>query len=202
MSPNTSLRVQYSRYIYAGLLAAILLHAAAFAFWPKYVPSVYKLPVEIQKWVDVPDWEVPAPPPEINPPVELADVIGSDDADPGETIGPNFVALKDLPVIRPTRREEPSIFFGFDRAPDLLKAAKPVYPDIAKKAEVEGSVTVLVTVDEGGRVIRAVVAHSDAPVFDQPSIDAAFEHLFRPAEQNGIPVKATISLTFRFVLRD
>jgi protein TonB len=202
MSPNTPLRVQYSRYLHAGLLAAILLHAAAFAFWPKYVPSVYQLPIEIPKWVDVPDYDVPPAPPEIEPPVELADVIGSDDADPGETIGPNFVALKDLPVIRPTRREEPSRFFGFDRPPDLIKAVKPVYPDIARKAEVEGSVTVLVTVDEGGRVVHAEVAHSDAPVLDQPSLDAAMKHVFRPAEQNGIPVKATISLTFRFVLRD
>jgi protein TonB len=202
MSPNASLRADYTKYLHMGLLTAILLHAAAFAFWPRYVPSVYKLPPEIQTVVDVPDYEVPPPPAEIQPPVDLADLIPSDDADPGMTIRPNFLAFKDLPVIRPTPIEQPPAYFGYDKPPDLVTAVKPVYPELARKAEMEGSVIVLITVDESGKVIRANVAHSDAAVFDQAALDAAFRYLFRPAEQNGIPVKATISVTFRFVLRE
>jgi TonB family protein len=203
MSPNASLRADYAKYLYIGLLAATLLHAAAFAFWPEYVPSVYKLRIEILPLIDViPEYEVPPLPREIEPPVDLAEMIESDDADPGETIGPNFVNLKDLPVIKPPSIDGPPAFFGFDREPKLIRAVKPVYPEIARKAEVEGSVAVLVTIDESGGVIRAIIAHSDAAVFDQPALDAAFKHVFRPAEQNGIPVKATIGLTFRFVLRD
>jgi TonB family protein len=61
---------------------------------------------------------------------------------------------------------------------------------------------VLVSIDEAGRVIEARIGHSDAEVLNQAAIDAALKYVFRPAEQNGIPVKATISMTFRFVLAD
>lgn len=204
MSPKPSLRSDYSRYLYIGLLVAVLLHAAAFAFWPKYVPSVYKLPAEITKIIDImPEYELPPPPAEIAPPVELADLVESDDADPMQTIGPNFVNLKDLPPLPPPPlMMEPSRHLGFDTPPEVIRTVKPVYPDIARKAEVEGRVTVIVTIDEAGRVIAATVAHSDASILDQAALDAAFKYSFRPAEQNGFPVKASISIKFRFVLRE
>jgi protein TonB len=202
MSPHASLRGDYTRCLYTSLLVALLLHAAAFAFWPEYVPSVYKLPARVQDpFKVIPDYELPPKPREIKPPVELADVIESAFADPKETIGPNFVDLEDLPVVKPPPLKEPSHYVGFDKEPDVIHSVEPTYPDIARKAEVEGTVNVLVTVDERGRVIRATVAHSDAAVFDQAALDAAFRFVFRPAEQNGIPVKATISVSFRFVLR-
>jgi protein TonB len=203
MSPNASIRNEYTKYLYVSLLIALLLHATAFAFWPEYVPSVYKIPVKVPDPFEVvPDYDVPQKPKEIEPPVDLADVIESEEADPEATIEPNFVSLRDLPRVIPPPLKEPTGYFGWDKEPELLQRAVPGYPDIARKAEIEGSVTVLVTIDESGRVFRAKVVHSDAAVFDEAAIRAAYAHVFVPAEQNGIQVKATISLTFRFVLRD
>jgi protein TonB len=204
MAPNASLRSDYARHLYVGLLAAILLHAAAFAFWPEYVPSVYRLPVVITDLVDVliPEYEIPPPPGEVVPPVALADIMESDNVDPGETIRPNFGDIRHMPVVLPPPIKDQTDFFGFDRQPEVIRAQQPVYPDIARRAEIEGRVTVLVTVDEQGRVIHARVAQSDAGVFDEAALAAASGYVFRPAEQNGMPVKATISLTFRFVLTE
>jgi protein TonB len=203
MSPNVSLRADYGKCLYIGLLAAVLIHAAAFAFWPEYVPSAYKLPVKVPVPFEVvPDYKVPPPPPEIAPPPAPADIMPSDDADLDETIGPNFVDLKDLPIPAPPPLTEPSIYIGFDTQPRLLMPAKPDYPELARKAEIEGRVTILVTIDESGRVIRAAVGHSDAEIFNQAAIQAAFEYVFSPAEQNGIPVRATIAIRFKFTLNE
>jgi protein TonB len=203
MSPDASLRTEYKKYLYAGLLTAILIHAAAFAFWPEYVPSAYKLPVVILKPFEVvPHYEEPPAPPEIPRPPAPVDIIPSDDADLDETIGPNFVDLKDLPIPAPPPLREPTSYIGFDTQPNLLKAVKPVYPELARKAEIEGSVTLLVTVNEDGRVIEARVGYSDAEIFNQAAVEAAFGYIFSPAEQNGIPVKATVAVTFRFTLTE
>jgi protein TonB len=203
MSPNASLRADYGKYLYISLLAAVLIHAAAFAFWPEYVPSVYNLPVEIVKPFEwVPDYEEPPKPPEIPAPPAPADILPSDDVGLDETIGPNFIDLKDLPVPPPPPLREPTSYIWFDKQPALVTAAEPAYPELARKAEIEGSVTVLVTVNESGRVAAARVGHSDAEIFNQAAIRAALDYIFSPAEQNGIPVKATIAITFRFTLSE
>jgi protein TonB len=203
MSPNASLRADYGKCLYVGLLVAVLIHAAAFAFWPEYVPSVYKLPAKVPDPLKlVPYYEIPPKPPELALPIAPADIIPSDDVGLEETIGPNFVDLKDLPIVKPPPLMEPSVYVGFDTEPRLLMAVKPAYPELARKAEIEGRVTILVTIDENGRVIRAVVAHSDAEIFNQAAIEAAFKYAFSPAEQNGIPVKATIGVKFKFTLND
>jgi TonB family protein len=63
-------------------------------------------------------------------------------------------------------------------------------------------VVVHVTIDEAGRVIDAWIAHSGGDIFNGPAIAAARKYRFTPALQNDIPVKATISLPFRFLLNN
>jgi len=205
MSPKASLRADYSKYVYISLLTAVLLHAAAFAFWPEYVPSVYRLPIVVPKMFEVvPDYEEPPPPPEMpQPPVEASDIIPSDDVSPDITIRRNYIPLREMLRTLPPIIEPPQFpVGGFDTYPDVIRECRPAYPEIARKAEVEGTVVVLVRIDETGKVVQARVEHSDAEIFNQAALDAAFGYVFRPAEQNGYPVKATISLSFRFVLKN
>jgi protein TonB len=204
MSPNVSLRAEYEKYLFIGLLTAVLLHAAAFAFWPEYVPSIPRpRKVDIVFVEDVTEIVVPPPPKEVAPPVEASDIIPSDDVDPGITIRRNYIPLKEMLSGPPVPVDLPPFpVGGFDTYPEVIREVTPVYPEIARKAEVEGKVVLLVTIDETGHVIEARIAQSGAEVFNQAALDAAFAYAFRPAEQNGFPVKATISLTFKFVLRD
>jgi len=203
MSPNASLRADYGKCLYVGLLVATLIHAAAFAFWPEYVPSVLRpRKVEFVFLEEVAEIVIPPLPKEAASPADAIDIIPSDDVGLDETIGPNFVDLKDLPIVKPPPLEGPSVYIGFDTEPRLLMAAKPTYPELARKAEMEGRVTVLVTIDESGRVIQATVGHSDAEIFNQAAIEAALKYVFSPAEQNGIPVRATIGVSFKFTLSE
>ena len=75
--------------------------------------------------------------------------------------------------------------------------AKPAYPPIAKAANASGSVTVQVTVDEGGRVISAN-AVSGHPLLRQAAVNAARSSRFSPTMLSGQPVRVTGVITYNF----
>ena len=130
------------------------------------------------------------------------EIMPEDGADPEQTIEPTFFnQYVDMPLVAPPPPVSVD-FLAFEKAPELLEAAVPEYPDIARKAGVEGLVVVWVLIDETGRVISAEIAASDAPVLNQASLDAAYRHRFLPAYQRDVAVKSRISLRFRFVLSD
>jgi protein TonB len=109
---------------------------------------------------------------------------------------------KEFLKLRVPPPRDPERFVAFDEPPRVVRAAEPVYPELARQAEIEGTVEVFVTIDETGRVIDAVVARSDVDILNQAAIDAAFKFVFTPALQRDVPVKARIMIPFKFALRD
>lgn len=204
MTANATLKARHTEFLCIGLLAAVIIHAFAFAFWPEYVPKVYKPRRAFMEMVPPPEvFEIPPRPPEVKPPERPMEIAPSNDADEDATIAPNlFGNNNDMPPLPPPPPPVMYDFIAFDQAPRLIEAMKPEYPDIARKAGVEGRVVVWVIIDEEGRVISAEIAASDAPILNQASIDAAYKHKFEPAFQREVPVKAKISLRFRFVLNN
>lgn len=76
-----------------------------------------------------------------------------------------------------------------------------VYPETARKAGVEGSVLVLLKVDEQGRVREVEVLESVPPgVFDELVLDTLRRVTFTPARLNGLPVRAQLKHRVRFEL--
>jgi protein TonB len=203
VTAQAELKSKYAKYLNIGFLLAILIHAVAFAFWPEYVPSVYKLREEKIMVVDIPpEIEIPPPPEEISRPEVAVEVEASDEASEDETIAPTFLDAENLPPAPPPPPPEPEMFFAFDTYPVVVESAKPKYPELARKAEVEGTVIVMVTIDENGRVLSAWVAESSTAVLDEAAVAAAYKFRFTPAKQREVPVKATISIPFRFSLTD
>jgi protein TonB len=201
MTIHKVLNGRHNGLLRTALLIAILLHAVAFAFWPDYTPSVYRLREAEFKWYDVePDVVIPPKPQEVERPVIPVRIEASDDVNDDETMPPTTIDPKDLLNLDVFRPREPETFIAFDEPPMLVRGATPVYPDLARRAEVEGTVEVFVTIDETGRVVDAAVARSDADVFNQAAIDAAYMFVFKPALQRDIPVRARIMIPFRFVL--
>jgi TonB family protein len=201
VTANAEFKKKYTKYLEMGFFAAILVHAVAFAFWPEYVPGVYKLREERIEYVEVPpDIEIPPPPEEIVRPEVAVEIEASDDVSEEETIAPTFLDARNLPPAPPPPPPEPEMFFAFDTYPQVLQAAEPDYPDLARSAEVEGLVVVMVTIDESGRVISAWVGQSDAEILNSAAISAAYKFRFSPAKQRDVAVKATISIPFRFTL--
>jgi len=89
--------------------------------------------------------------------------------------------------------EEPPDFVPVEKQPVPVKQVPPEYPDIAKRAGVQGTVWVKCLVDKE-------IMKSDAEIFNEPAIQAALQWVFTPAIMNNGPVAVWAAIPFRFVL--
>lgn len=104
------------------------------------------------------------------------------------------------------KEEEPNIdeFIPVEKEPyiDLADLQRRiVYPEMARKAGIEGSVVVRVLVDKNGKPKKAVIQSSDSQMLNQAAIDAVMKSTFTPAIQNGQPILCWVSIPIRFKLR-
>ena len=78
--------------------------------------------------------------------------------------------------------------------------AKVTYPDIARKAHVEGRVIVQLVVDENGNGRDAEILRGAGAGLDEEAIRVIYEHAeFTPGRQDGkpVPVRVAIPIVFR-----
>jgi len=121
----------------------------------------------------------------------------------GEGNGSGGVQItQDLKVEAPKEDEAPDMnaFTPVEKQPEVVVHPVPVYPDLAKRAGVEGTVFVKILVNKEGKPIKAVVVKSDSEVFNQPSVDAALKFVFTPAIQHKSPVMVWVVIPFKFKL--
>ncbi len=75
------------------------------------------------------------------------------------------------------------------------------YPEIARKAGVEGSVVVSFVVDETGHVLNAQVERGIGAGCDEEALRVIRKTKFKPGVQDGQPVKVRTTLPIRFKLK-
>ena len=86
-----------------------------------------------------------------------------------------------------------------DVYPRALRPIKPAYPASAREAQLAGSVTLKVMIDEGGRVVSAAVVDAEpGGVFDQAAQEAIAETAFYPAQRNGRTVRSQLLIKVEF----
>lgn len=83
----------------------------------------------------------------------------------------------------------------------IVKLSRPGYPDIARRAGVEGDVIVGVQVDADGRPVHARIIRSTNPMFEKAALDAAMGGDYSPATMPTGPVKSWIRIPFLFKAR-
>ena len=86
---------------------------------------------------------------------------------------------------------------GQVRPPVRIKEVPPVYPPIAKSAQVQGDVVIEATIDEAGKVADARVVKS-VPLLDQAALDAVRQWEYRPSLLNGVPTPVVMTVTVKF----
>jgi protein TonB len=88
-----------------------------------------------------------------------------------------------------------------DELPVLVRDLKPVYPDLAREAGVEGRVIVHMLIGKDGRVMDAVIDPNNSIVMlDSSVLDAVRKLVFTPAFRNNRPVPVWVSRVYRFRL--
>jgi len=85
------------------------------------------------------------------------------------------------------------------KPPKLIKKVEPVYPEEARKAGIEGTVTVEATTDDRGRVQKVKILQS-IPELDQAAVDAVKQWVYEPMMIDGKPKGIVFTITCRFSL--
>jgi protein TonB len=80
--------------------------------------------------------------------------------------------------------------------------AYPRYPELARKAGVQGTVVLLIVIDQDGRVGEIEVLRSPDPRFgfDLAAIEAVKQWRYQPALLAGRPVAVQASVTIEFTI--
>lgn len=81
-----------------------------------------------------------------------------------------------------------------------VRMSAPDYPYELKRDGVNGVVTVVFSVDENGNVVDPEVQKSTNRGFDQAALKAIAKWKFRPARQDGVPVKSKLAIPLQFTI--
>jgi len=82
--------------------------------------------------------------------------------------------------------------------PGLKQFVNAEYPAAASKAGIEGSVGLLVVVDETGKVSEVTVQQPAGHGFDEAAVAAVTAFEFEPASMDGQPIPVRIGYTYHF----
>ncbi|SUZ94267.1 uncharacterized protein METZ01_LOCUS47121 [marine metagenome] len=199
-----SLKFKYPVIIRLATLFSIILLILTFLIYPRYLGLLELEDVELQEIIieNIPQTQqIEKPPPPARPsvPVESEDEDIADDLTIEETDLDSFEAW-DAP---PPPPDGPRVkFIPYDDPPQPLSSIKPVYPEIAQEAGIEGTVVVQVFVDKKGRVQDTLILKGIPNTgLDEAAVTAIKKTRFRPAKQRERAVGVWISIPVNFRLK-
>lgn len=113
---------------------------------------------------------------------------------------PEAASLSELPAYCfPTGEKAYCVGHGL-KPPRALSTADPAYPEAARHDRIEGTVTLLLIVDQQGRPCTIYVVRSAGSGLDEKAIEAIQKWRFQPATFQGNPVAAAINVQINFKL--
>ena len=142
---------------------------------------------------------IPEPKPDVVPRDEVVfDEPGTGEEPPGE--GFDYRDFPNEPfVFSPGSVQQPDTIVAFDELPVLLSISEPIYPDLAKRAGIDGTVLVKVFITRAGKVKQAVAVEGP-DVLRNSAVEAAKTALFVPAKQGDTPVDVWVMIPVTFSL--
>jgi len=119
-----------------------------------------------------------------------------------ETARPTFGASSARPGQLPPAPQgnSPLRVGGAIKPPQKVLDVRPIYPEDAKAARVEGVVIIDVTIARDGTVTEAGIRRS-IPLLDQAALDAVRQWRFVPTLMNGAPIDVLMTVTINFTLQ-
>lgn len=212
-NPIADLRRTYKRVLEICVIISLALMIVAFKYFPHLQDKGIALegPQELFTVEDIQQTKQenrPPPPPKPPIPIEAPadDVLEDIEIEDTEI---DFEAEMEAPPPPPVEKkveEEPTYFVAVEEMPAPIGGiqgiqSKIIYPEIAKRAGVEGKVYVLAFVDETGTVTKAQVIKGIGAGCDEAALDAVLKTKFTPGKQRGKPVKVQVSIPIIFKLK-
>lgn len=210
-SPTKELKLQYKRWLEFGLVVSLMLTTLLLQAFKKFeitskLSRTQLSKLEIQEIPATEQQKQTAAPSRPMVPIASEDEDLASDEDIDFDI---FDIDRNAEPPPPPEEEDDGmyVFVPFDEPPEpeggfLAIQNKLQYPEIARKAGVEGRVTVQAQIDVDGTVLRTKVVQSLGPNgCDEAAINAIKAVKWKPAKQRDRPVKVWIAVPVDFRLR-
>ena len=208
---EVDLRLSYNLHLQIGFIVSIAIFLILFKVnMPTKVPSPILIEEQeeifIEEVIQTKQIETPPPP---RPPVPVE--VPNDEILEDEIIDLDteldLDGPLDLPPPTPPKSEETQddFFVVVEQMPQLIGGVaslqkKVRYPEMARRAAIEGRVTIQFIVNEQGKVENPRVIRGIGGGCDEEALKAVMTARFKPGMQRGRPVRVQYSLpiVFRF----
>lgn len=209
---EADLRLKYNIHLQVGFIISITLFITIFNIRiPTKAPATILIEEQeeifIEEVIQTKQIETPPPPPRPPVPVEVPndEIIEDEIIDLDTEL--DLDGPLDLPPPPPPKSEETQddFFVVVEQMPQLIGGLaslqkKVKYPEMARRAAIEGRVTIQFIVNEQGEVENPRVIRGIGGGCDEEALKAVMTARFKPGMQRGRPVRVQYSLpiVFRF----
>lgn len=198
------LKKRYEIVVRVTALIGISLVISNFLLFPRFGNNIEFENVEqvIIENIDIPQTQqIDNTPPPARPSIP----VPSDDEDIAEDLTLDeldFDDFSNLDAPPPPPSGPKVVFIPYDDPPVAISPIRPVYPEIAQEAGIEGVVIVQAFIDEKGRVKETLILKGVPNTgLDEAAMEAIKKTRFRPAKQRERSVGVWISIPVNFRLK-
>ena len=209
--PQADLRNYYTIFLQLGMVVVLLIFITAMKV--QFVAEQQDVDltqeqevVEMEEVTQTKQEEKPPPPPRPQVPVE----VPNDEIIEDQDINIDAEINMDEPLPEPeepAEEEEEDFFVAVENMPELKgglgELQKQInYPDMARKAGIEGRVIIQFIVNEKGEVEDPRVIRGIGGGCDKEALRVVKQAKFEPGRQRGNPVRVQYSLPITFKLQN
>ena len=210
-NPNADLRKFYTVYLQVGMLITLVIAITVVRVdfrsqGPAEIAIDEQEIVEMEEIIQTRQIETPPPPPRPPVPVEVPNDEIIEDVDINISADLDIGDQLSMP---PPPEEEPEedFFIVVENQPELIGGIgglqkKIRYPEMARRAGIEGRVYVQFIVNERGEVENPVIIRGIGGGADEEALRVVRDAKFRPGLQRGRPVRVQFSLPIVFKLQN
>ncbi len=196
-------KMMYGIYLRAGLFSSVMIFIMLFLLVPYAAPEPYTLKREIVTMVEAISAHIERledPPPIERPHVAVA--AGKDAGDDVVETIPVTVFREDPLRPVPTGPEIEIVpYYKVEVKPKPVYNAIPEYPELARKAGIEGVTVVKMLVDIDGSITEVIILKSSGNhMLDEAALVAARKSKFTPARQRDRFVRVWVARQMQFRL--
>ena len=204
MDFTNPLKAKYPIVVRLTTIIGVGLITLNFLLFPRFINTVEFEDVEqvIIENIDIPQTQqIDNTPPPARPSIP----VPSDDEDIAEDLTLDeldFDDFSNMDAPPPPPSGPKVVFIPYDDPPVAMSPIRPIYPEIAQEAGIEGVVVVQAFIDEKGRVKETLILKGVPNTgLDDAAMEAIRKTRFRPAKQRERAVGVWISIPVNFKLK-
>jgi protein TonB len=103
-------------------------------------------------------------------------------------------------VVGGTGDDDPRVITGEIEPPELIEKIRPEYPEIPRRARMQGRVILQAVIGTRGDVEDVTILRSPSELFNESAVAAVRRWRYRPARQSGRPVAVYFTVVVDFTL--